>query len=132
VAREQAQASQQTMQTAISVGASVLGALFGRKTLSVGNIGRATTAARGVGRTLKERDDVSGASAGADAVRQKVAALEAELQDEIKDLTDAYDLEKVSVQSATIKPRKSDITVDGIALAWVPWWRGDGGARPAR
>ena len=133
VAREQAQASQQTVQTAISVGASVLGALFGRKTLSVGNVGRATTAARGVGRTLKEREDVSGASAGVDAVRQSMAALEAELQDEIKELNDAFDLQKLPVQSASIKPRKSDITVDGVALAWVPWWMGDGGgARPAR
>ncbi len=32
------------MQTAISVGATILGAFFGRKAISAGSIGRATTA----------------------------------------------------------------------------------------
>jgi hypothetical protein len=133
VEREQAQASQQTMQTAISVGATVLGALFGRKTLSVGNIGRATTAARGVGRTLKERQDIEGAAQSVELVRAKRADLEAELQSEIRELTDANDPEKVPVRSASIKPRKSDITVDGVALVWIPWWVGESGSeRPAR
>ncbi len=54
VAKESQQASQAKLQTAVSVGAAVLGALFGRKTVSVGNLGRATTAARGVGRSMKE------------------------------------------------------------------------------
>ena len=41
--------SQQGVQAAISLGATILGAVLGRKTVSVGNIGRATTAARGAG-----------------------------------------------------------------------------------
>jgi len=133
VAREQAQASQQTMQTAISVGATLLGALFGRKSLSVGSIGRATTAARGVGRTMKERQDVDGAEQSVEVVRQKIADLEAELQSEIVELTNANELENFAIQSASLKPRKSDITVSGVLLVWVPHWVGDGGsARPAR
>jgi hypothetical protein len=133
VAREQAQASQQTMQTAISVGATLLGALFGRKSLSVGSIGRATTAARGVGRTMKERQDVGGAEQGVETVRQKLADLEAELQSEIQQITDANDLDKIAIRSASVKPRKSDIAVEGVSLVWVPYWMGDGGsARRAR
>ena len=133
VAREQAQASQQTMQTAISVGATLLGALFGRKSLSVGSIGRATTAARGVGRTMKERQDVGGAEQSVEAVRQRIADLEAELQSELVEIASANDLENFAIQSASLKPRKSDIAVSGVSLAWVPHWVGDGGsARPAR
>jgi len=45
--REREQVSQQGVQAAISIGATILGAVLGRKTVSVGNIGRATTAARG-------------------------------------------------------------------------------------
>ena len=130
VAREQAQASQQTVQAAISVGATVLGALFGRKAISVGSIGRATTAARGVSRTLKEREDVGGAEQSVEAVRQKIVDLEGELQSEIQAIANAGD---DVIQSASVKPRKSDIAVDGVFLAWVPYWVGDGGsARPAR
>jgi len=133
VEREQTQASQQTMQTAISVGATVLGALFGRKTLSTGNIGRATTAARGVSRSLKERGEVGGAQAGLETARQKIAELETELESEIRELSDASTPEGIPVQSTSVKPRKSDITVEGVSLVWVPWWIGDtGSARPAR
>jgi len=133
VTREQSQASQQTMQTAISVGATLLGALFGRKSLSVGSIGRATTAARGVGRTMKEREDVGGAEQSVEAVRQRIADLEAELQSEIAEMRRANDLESLAIQSASLKPRKSDMTVSGVSLAWVPHWVGEAGsARPAR
>jgi hypothetical protein len=133
VAREQAQASQQTMQTAISVGATLLGALFGRKTVSAASIGRATTAARGFGRTMKERQDVGGAEHGVEVARQKLADLEAELQAEIEELTRANDLSNFVIQSASVKPRKSDIAVSGISLVWVPHWLGDGGSiRSAR
>ena len=62
VDREQQQASDQKLQTAVSMGATVLGALFGRKAVSIGTLGRATTAARGVGRTMKEDSDVKRAA----------------------------------------------------------------------
>ena len=57
MARESEQVSQQRLQTAISMGATLVGALFGRKSMSA-SIGRATTTARGVGRTMREREDV--------------------------------------------------------------------------
>ena len=58
VERESAQATQQKLQTAVSMGATVLGALFGRKAFSTSTLGRATTAARGMGRTMKESQDI--------------------------------------------------------------------------
>jgi hypothetical protein len=133
VAREQAQASQQTLQTAISVGATVLGALFGRKALSTATLGRASTAARGVSRTMKEREDVGGASEGLDAVRASRAAIEAELQAEIERLTSGNEADQAAIETTEVRPRKSDISVDDVSLVWDPYWVGeDGSARPAR
>jgi hypothetical protein len=133
VSREAAQAQAQTVQSAISVGATLLGAFFGRKTISVGTIGRATTAARGIGRTLREREDVGTASESLQGVQQKKADLDAELQSEIQELTAANDGSSAAIETASVKPRKSDIAVDGVALCWTPYWVGDGGsARPAR
>ncbi len=43
VEREKAQAGQQKMQTALNVGATILGALMGRRMASASNLGRATT-----------------------------------------------------------------------------------------
>jgi hypothetical protein len=133
VAREQAQASQQTLQTAISFGATVLGALLGRKALSSATLGRASTAARGVSRTLKEREDVGGANIGLAAVHAERAGIEAELQTEIQELTAANDPERIAIETLSVRARKSDVAVNGVSLVWVPYWIGDGGsARPAR
>ena len=82
-AREREQVSQQGVQAAISLGATILGAVLGRKTVSAGNIGRATTAARGAGRVLKEREDVARAQETVAAVQQALADLDTELQSEL-------------------------------------------------
>ena len=77
VERERGQFQQQSVQTAISVGATVLGALFGRKVTSVGNLGRATTAMRGAGRSMREHEDIGQAQETADTVRRQLADLDA-------------------------------------------------------
>jgi hypothetical protein len=133
VTREQAQVTQQTVQTAISVGATLLGAFLGRKAISSATLGRASTAARGIGRTLKEREDVGGANESLESVRAQRAEVEAELQSEIEQLTAANDPDRAAIETASVRPRKSDIAVEGVSLAWVPYWVGDGGSsRPAR
>jgi hypothetical protein len=133
VSREQAQVSQQTVQTAISVGATVLGALFGRKTFSSATLGRAATAARGVSRTIQERGDVGGANESLESVRARHAAAEAELQKEIEEIAAANDPERLAVETTSVKPRKSDTSVSAVSLVWAPYWIGDGGSsRPAR
>lgn len=70
------------LQTAISFGATVLGALVGRKKLSTGNLGRATTTMRDVGRSIDEGGDVKRAEDNVAAAKQKLADMETELQTE--------------------------------------------------
>ena len=120
-AREREQVSQQGVQAAISIGATILGALIGRKTVSVGNIGRATTAARGAGRVLKEREDVARAQETVAAVQQARAALEAELQDELAALEAPGESDRL--EPVAIRPKKTDVRVQLCALAWTPYWR---------
>jgi hypothetical protein len=87
VARQQSQARAAQMQTAISVGTSVLGALFGKKASGLGHLSRAGTAARGATRAMKEASDVGTAQERLSAAQEEVAALEAELEDQIANLT---------------------------------------------
>jgi len=130
--REQSQYDQQKLQTAISVGATVLGALFGRKLTSVGNVGRATTAMRGVGRAARERGDVGRAQEGVEALRQQLADMETELQSEAAGLEAAGSPSTLDLEPIQVRPAKSDITVTRIALSWSPWRIGpDGAALPA-
>ena len=125
-AREREQVSQQGVQAAISIGATILGAVLGRKTVSVGNIGRATTAARGAGRVLKEREDVARAQETVAAVQQALTALEAELQGELAALEARSEPERL--EPVAIRPKKTDVRVRLCALAWTPYWRDGAGA----
>ena len=108
------------------MGATILGALFGRKTVSVGNIGRATTAARGAGRVLKEREDVTRAQETVAAVQQAKSDLEAELQSEVATLEARG--ESAELETVALKPKKTDVRVRLCALVWTPYWRDSAGA----
>ena len=118
VTREQQQASQQTTQTMVSVGATVLGALFGRKAVSLSTLGRATTAARGVGRSVKETEDVGRAQQRRQEAERELKALEAELADEIAALSASS--AEVALDTIEIKPKRGAVDVRLVALAWKP------------
>jgi hypothetical protein len=131
LAREQEQVGQQGLQTAISVGASILGAFLGRKVTNVSNVGRATTAARGAGRVLKERQDVGRAQEAAQAVQQRLADLEARFQAELAE-AGAGGASPDALDPIAIRPKKGQVTVRLLSLAWAPHWRqGTGAVTPA-
>ena len=115
--REQQQAQQQKVQTAVSFGATLLGAVLGRRALSMSTLGRATTAARGVGRAAKEMEDVSRAVERVQGAQTELNQLQEQLDREIEALgaRDAPEIETV-----TVKAKRSSIEVRLIAFAWRP------------
>jgi hypothetical protein len=121
VDREKSQLGQQKMQTAVSVGATLLGALLGRKAIGTGTVGRATTAMRGVGRIGREKQDIARAAENLTALRQRLSEMEADFEEEIAQLQDEYDPESLELTPMEIRPRKADIQVSELLLAWVPW-----------
>jgi hypothetical protein len=123
VDREAAQASQQKLQTAVSMGATVLGALFGRKAISASTLGKATTAARGMGRTMKESQDIERARESLTAAQQQKADLEAQVQAELQQFDGAWDPAREPLETVTLRPKRTELTVQLVALAWVPCWR---------
>jgi hypothetical protein len=127
VEREKSQLGQQKVQTAVSVGATILGAIFGRKTMSAGTIGRATTSMRGAGRIAREKQDIQRAMREVQVVKEKLEALEEEFQAEIGSLSADFQPEELALQEILIRPRKTDITIDKFALIWTPWKLSRGG-----
>jgi hypothetical protein len=119
VARESEQASQQKLQTAVSLGATIMGALFGRKAVSSGTLGRATTAARGVGRSMKETSDVKRASETADAVRAQLRELDEQAREETQTLAERFD-RPVELERVTLLPKRGQVLVHVVALGWDP------------
>jgi Sec-independent protein translocase protein TatA len=105
------------------VGASILGAFLGRKTISATNIGRATTAIRSAGRVMKESKDVGTAEENVAALQQQLAELEAQFKAESDALSAAMDPLNERLETISIKPTKSNIAVKLVTLAWTPHWR---------
>ena len=123
VERETAQASQQKLQTGLSVGATIFGALFGRKAIGVGSLGRATTAARGVGRSMKEADDIRRANENLGAVEERARALEEEIGEETRRITEQFDAAG-TVERVSLTPKRGQISVQLVGLGWLPDERG--------
>ncbi len=131
-AREKEQLSSQRLSTAVSIGTTVLGALFGRKAISAGNVGRAATAVRTASRMGKEKDDVERAEESIELLQQRLAALQLECDAEVAKLNTALDPSTIALRAVQVTPRKSDIAVGEIALVWTPWRKGaDGFPAPA-
>jgi hypothetical protein len=119
-ARESEQAAGQKMQTAISLGATVLGALFGRKTVGVGTVGRATTTMRGAGRAMKESQDVQRAQETVETVEEQRRLLEEDFLTESKALEAATDAATEALERVVVQPKKADVQVKVVALVWMP------------
>ena len=132
VQRQTDEAQGQKYQTAISFGATLLSSLLGRKKTSLGTLGRATTAARGVSRSMKESEDVDRAQDNVAAVSQKLADLEDEFKAEAAGLERSFDPQTEELGKVSLKPKKVNIDVKLVALAWAPYWHDtQGGVKPA-
>jgi len=83
VEREQGQMKNAGLQTAVSAGATILTAIFGRKKLSYSTIGRGTTTARGAARAMQQREDVEHAKQNLAAAQQELDELNAELEEKV-------------------------------------------------
>ncbi|MEP6819575.1 MAG: DUF87 domain-containing protein [bacterium] len=132
VEREAEQAKGQKMQTAISFGATLLSSFMGRKAVSLSTLGRATSAARSVGRTMKETQDVGRAQETVEAVNQQQADLDAQFKAETDVLEKSNDPQTEQLETISLKPKKANISVKLLTLAWAPHWHdAQGQAVPA-
>ena len=120
VERERSQLKEQKVSTALSVGTSILGALLGRKKLSATNVGRVGSAARGAGRINRESEDVARAEQNLEVLLDRQRELEADFAAEIDRLRASYDPSSVTFERVAVKPKKSEITVQQVALLWKP------------
>jgi hypothetical protein len=132
VERERSQLNQQRLQSAFSIGASVLGAFLGRRTLSTTNVNRAASAARAATRIGRESGDVDRASESVEVVQQRQRDLQQQFAADTAALETRFDATTVALRKVQVSPRKSDIAVGEVALVWTPWHKGaDGFPTPA-
>ncbi len=118
---QKGQVTQQAWSTAVSIGTGVLGALFGRKLTSATNVSRAAASMKSAGKIGKERGDVGRAAEVVESLQEQLVALEEEFTRESEQLHERFTDEALQLKELPIKPRKSDLSVDRVALVWTPW-----------
>lgn len=119
--REKSQYNRAALDSAISWGSSILGALFGRKLASRSNISKASTSIRSVTRAAQQRDDVNRAQEQLGDLETQLQELEAELKAETEQLQAKFQPDAIEISEQAIRPRKSDIQVERLFLLWLPW-----------
>lgn len=125
--REQDEERELEAQTAISIGATVFGAITGRRTL-----GRASTAAKSATRVAQQKQEVERAEETVMARQQRYQELQDELTRELTALKAKFDMSTESFTTATFTPKKTNVQVRLVALVWAPYVRGaDGTLLPA-
>jgi hypothetical protein len=132
IAREEGQKREHTLDTALAWGGALLGVLAGRSAVSAANVGRVRTATRATARAVRESGDVASAQAQAEQAREQLATLNTEMQADLDRVKQTTDPSAIALERLELKPRKGDIVVGTLALAWTPWVVGaDGLGRPA-
>ncbi|NCD32966.1 MAG: DUF87 domain-containing protein [Spartobacteria bacterium] len=115
--RQRSQATTQSMDTAISFGASILGAFFGRK-VTRGTVSKMATSIKSATKTGREQGDVRRASETIARIQQQLNDLQHEIDDAIQQIHS--DFEHADIEQDIIRPRKTDITVSTCGLLWIP------------
>jgi hypothetical protein len=123
VDREKNQEHGAGLQAAVSVAGSILGGFLGRKSPSIGSI---TSVARGAGRVAQQHDDVARAQENVKLYESQIAELQAAFAQESAGMG-AGGAATEELDSVVIRPKKADIDVTLVTLAFAPHWQDAGG-----
>ena len=132
LAREKQEAQEHQMQSAISVGATLLGAFMGRRAPGSATLSRAASAARSATRAVKEQQDVARARETLEALTGQLDELNAEFQVETSAVARMFDAAGETFEVVSLKAKKTNIVVQLLGLVWLPFWvDGQGAMVPA-
>lgn len=120
VEEQHAQVGRQKMDTYVSIGATVLGALFGRRRLASTTLTQAGTSIRRAGRIGKEEEEAASAEESLKLYEQQLHALQDDMQNELANASVPVDPTQLTIDVVAIRPRKTDLAIETIALAWAP------------
>jgi hypothetical protein len=116
--KEKQESQSTTIESVISIGTGIMGALFGsRKTATA--IGKAATAAKGIGRIRKQSQESEFAEQTLQTLKEQYAELEEQLKAESEQLLAATNPATEAFTLVTVRPKKTNITVRLCTLVWV-------------
>lgn len=113
--REKAEATSAKLNAGVSVFGGILKAVFGRKVgiggTTSGSITKTTSA-------YKQHRDVGNAQDKIVGIVGERQAIEREMQEGLAEIERNYDASSIHVEKETLKPRRTDVMVERVGLAW--------------
>ena len=101
----------------VSVGESLVGMFLGRRSLRSASSSLSKYRMKSSAKMAIEE-----AEERVESLEEEAAALEEELKDQIGTITEKWDEIAEELETVPITPRRSDVKVDLIAVAWEPHW----------
>ena len=132
ISREKEQSTKKKLDTAVSFGAAILGAVLGRKKFSSSTATKIGAAIKTAGGASKEAADVARAKETASKVKADITALNKALETEVAELDTAYDAQEEELSEIVVRAKSTDIHVALSGLVWLPYTADENGRlRPA-
>ena len=115
VEREKGQANSAKLEAGMSILGSLLGGVLG------GRRRTARTSVSRAGRAFQQHRDVNLAEDKAEAIEADMEELKKELEADIAQLDRSFDPAALSLDTEVIKPTRTGVQVDRVALLWLPY-----------
>jgi hypothetical protein len=124
---DQAEYEARKREELLSAGESLAGmlGLFGRRRSSA-----LSQAARKRRFTTSAKADIEESEAEIARLQEEIEAMRRDMQAEAEAITDKWAATLEEIETYAVKPRRSDVDVEVVALAWAPYW--EMGYRSAR
>jgi hypothetical protein len=119
--KEKSQVKEQSMSTVLSIGATVLGAIFGRKLATTTNVNRAISGVKSASRTSRQKADVDAAEDEIESLDEKLATLNEQLKADTDKIQEQFDPAALEIEEVDVQPKKTDVTIGRVTLCWTPW-----------
>ncbi len=126
VDKQQQEARAAKISTAVSIGQTILGVIFGRKTMST-TITAGARSAKGAGKAWKESGDLRTAEAKLEEVQANIAAINEEAQIQVDEMKHACDPANLEFTTESLRPLKKHIVISAFGLGWLPYLKTDQG-----
>ena len=130
LAEDEAEYEARKRETLLTTGESLISFLFGRRSTRV-----ASSIARKHRLASKVKMDIEETRQEIQEVQAEIEEIQAELKEALDEIRHKWEEAQEAVEEVPLKPRRADVRVDWVALAWKPVWyigyEGPTGAREA-
>jgi hypothetical protein len=118
--QDKADHSARKQQEALSVGDSILGMFVGRRRSLTSSLSKASSKRQ---MTERAKLDIEESEAEIDKLNQEIAEIQQALEDASAEATERWNAAVEKVEQFQVRPRKSDVKVRQMAVAWTPHWQ---------